>query len=141
MSERSDLESAEPLKPAARSFEILIVDDSSTNNLLFENILESSGYQVHIATNGHDALKYIEQHSPNLILLDIMMGGMDGYDVLRRIVENPKTRNIPVVMVSARKDPESMKLAMKLGARDYLTKPLGIDELIAKVDRFSHVTP
>jgi CheY-like chemotaxis protein len=112
---------------------ILIVDDSSTNNLLFENILETEGYKVLAASSGSEALHILQSKFPNLILLDVMMAGMDGFEVLKNIIGSEKLKQIPVVMVTAKKDSESMKKALELGAKDYLIKPIGIEELLSKV--------
>ena len=112
---------------------ILIVDDSSTNNLLFQHLLEDEGYTVLIADNGEDAIKMTDKDRPHLVLLDIMLPGVDGFQVLQELKENKKTKDIPVVMVTAKNDTWSMKKSMDLGAYDYVVKPIQIESFLEKV--------
>lgn len=112
---------------------ILIVDDSSTNNLLFQHLLEDEGYTVIIADNGEDAIKMADNDRPHLILLDIMLPGVDGFQVLQELKENKKTTDIPVVMVTAKNDTWSMKKSMELGAYDYVVKPIQIESFLEKI--------
>jgi two-component system, sensor histidine kinase and response regulator len=112
---------------------ILIVDDSSTNNLLFQHLLEEEGYTVIIADNGEDAIKMADNDRPHLILLDIMLPGVDGFQVLQKLKENEKTKDIPVVMVTAKNDTWSMKKSMDLGAYEYVVKPIQVESFLDKV--------
>jgi serine phosphatase RsbU (regulator of sigma subunit) len=102
---------------------ILIVDDEPFNVDYIEQELEESGYEILSATNGQEALEIIHTEAPDLVLLDIMMPVMDGFEVLSRLKENADTRDIPVIVISASTDLKSVVKGVKLGAEDYLPKP------------------
>ncbi len=113
---------------------IMLVDDSSTNNLLYESIFESEGYDVIVCDSGRTALKKLAQKErPNIILLDLMMPGVDGFDVLGKIKENPEIKDIPVIILTAKVDSESEAKAFELGAVDYIIKPIGIYEITEEI--------
>lgn len=112
---------------------ILIVDDSSTNNLLLESALKRHNVKIIAAVNGEDALTILNKKSIDLVLLDIMMPGLSGYDVLEKMLKMPKLASIPVIMVTARNKFEDGKRAKELGAVDYFEKPLKLDKLITRV--------
>ena len=118
-----------------KNIKILLVDDSSTNNLLYQNILEEEGYNVLIAENGKKAYDVIKKEKPHIVLLDIMMPDIDGFDILEKIVKNEEIGPISVIMVTAKKDTGSMKKALNIGAVDYLIKPVGIDELLGRIEK------
>ncbi|MGM0675967.1 MAG: diguanylate cyclase [Pseudomonadota bacterium] len=101
---------------------VLVVDDNRMNLQLLHNIL-SQRYQVSVAINGEQALKRAETLRPGLILLDIKMEGMDGYEVCRRLGEQETTRHIPVIFVTAKDQQEDERKGLELGAVDYITKP------------------
>lgn len=102
---------------------VMIVDDTESNiDILLETL--GDAYNVSVAMNGPSALKIVETRPPDLILLDIMMPEMDGYEVCRRLKANPKTRSIPVIFATAMSDIEDEAKGLELGAVDYLTKPL-----------------
>jgi serine phosphatase RsbU (regulator of sigma subunit) len=102
---------------------ILIVDDEPLNVSLLEQELDDIGYHTSAASSGPQALKLIEANAPDLVLLDIMMPGMDGFEVLSRIKAHDTWRHIPVVIISAIDDMPSIIRGIKLGAEDYLSKP------------------
>lgn len=112
---------------------ILIVDDERHNRQLLEALLTPEGFLLDTACNGEEALGLVAKRPPDLILLDIMMPGMDGYEVARRIKANPLTRSIPVVMVTAMDDRKAMLLGLSAGAEDFLTKPVDRAELSMRV--------
>lgn len=114
---------------------ILVVDDSTTNNLLFQHLLEEEGYRVLISETGKDALKRTVDDRPDLVLLDIMLPGFDGFQVLEYLKKDKITENIPVVMVTAKKDTWSMKKSLDLGAIDYVVKPIEINNFLNKISR------
>jgi len=115
------------------SARVLVVDDILPNVKLLEARLNSEYYDVLTATNGPEALEKAEQESPDIILLDIMMPGMDGFEVCKRIKENPATTHIPVVMVTALTDAEDRVRGLEAGADDFLSKPINDTALMARV--------
>ena len=118
---------------ADKTAKILVVDDTPQNVKLLADMLTVEGYAVVTAENGTQALDKVEADSPDLVLLDIMMPGMDGYEVCRKIRENPDTEILPVVMVTAL-DPSTERVkGIEAGADDFLGKPINIDELLARV--------
>jgi PAS domain S-box-containing protein len=116
--------------PSAR---ILIVDDERLNRQLLEVILGTEGFQLSTAVNGEEALAMVAQQPPDLILLDVLMPVMDGYQVAARIKGNPATRCIPVIMISDLEDRNARMLALTAGAEDFLTKPVDRAELCLRV--------
>ena len=117
---------------------ILLVDDNPTNlQLLFET-LDGRGYKLLIAKDGKSALSIAGKAQPNLILLDIMMPEIDGYEVCRQLKANPATAEIPVIFLSALTETKDKVQGLDLGAVDYVTKPFQPDEVIARVN--THLT-
>ena len=112
---------------------ILIVDDDRHNRLLLEVMLAPDGYSIVSAPTGEEALAMVAQQPPDLILLDVMMPGMDGYQVVARIKSNPATKHIPVIMLSALDDRNSRTHGLSAGAEDFLTKPVNRVELCTRV--------
>ncbi|HRQ61239.1 MAG TPA: response regulator, partial [Alphaproteobacteria bacterium] len=106
------------------SARILVVDDILPNVKLLEAKLSSEYYEVVTATNGLDALAKIESENPDIVLLDVMMPGMDGFEVCTRIKQNPKVAHIPVVMVTALTDTQDKVRGLEAGADDFLSKPI-----------------
>jgi sigma-B regulation protein RsbU (phosphoserine phosphatase) len=112
---------------------ILIVDDNPVNLMLLKATLVKAGYHILMVNNGPEARTMAAKCRPDLILLDIMMPGEDGFEVIRRLRENPKTVAIPIIFLSALDDPESKMEGFKLGAVDYITKPFYAPEVLARV--------
>jgi sigma-B regulation protein RsbU (phosphoserine phosphatase) len=117
---------------------ILLVDDNPTNLQVLFQTLEGVGCKLLIAKNGEMALSIAGKALPDLILLDIMMPDIDGYEVCRQLKTNPKTSDIPVIFLSALGDTEDKVKGLQLGAVDYITKPFQPDEVIARVN--THLT-
>ena len=117
---------------------ILIVDDERPNRQLLEVMLKPEGFHLLTATNGEEALAAVAQHPPDLILLDVMMPGMNGYQVAAKIKANPDTRNIPVIMLTALDDRNSRMHGLNVGAEDFLTKPVDRVELCTRVRNLLH---
>ena len=117
---------------------ILIIDDSITNNIMIKTLLQRYEYRVLTAFSGKEALVILESEIPDVILLDIMMPQMSGYQVLENIMADPCTQNIPVIIVSAKKDIQAIDKAMKLGAFDYITKPVTRNAFLEKVELAIH---
>ena len=121
------------MKNFVSEYTILIVDDVPTNVMLVQAILKKEGYSLLTAENGAKALQIAQDKHPNLILLDIMMPEMDGYEVLQRLKSNPDTNDIPVIIMSALNDMPSIVKGYQLGATEYVTKPFQRDELIKRI--------
>ena len=112
---------------------ILLVDDNPTNLQVLLQTLNGRGYKLLIAKNGESALRIAAKAKPALALLDIMMPGMDGYEVCQRLKENPETQNITVIFLSALDDTKDKVRGLKTGAVDFISKPFQAEEVIARV--------
>jgi CheY-like chemotaxis protein len=118
-----------------KMFSILIVDDVPKNIQVLANVLECrDDYEIEFATSGKEALEWVSSINFDLILLDIMMPGMDGYKVIRHLKNEKKTREIPVIFLTAKTDEESIVKGFENGAVDYVTKPFIPSELLARVN-------
>jgi two-component system, sensor histidine kinase and response regulator len=113
--------------------DILIVDDITANLKVLGGILKDEGYKVRPVLNGELALQVAQKEKPDLILLDIMMPGMDGYEVCTRIKSNPDLKDIPVIFISALNDTNDLVKAFQSGGVDYITKPFQAAEVLARV--------
>jgi len=126
-----------PLKPQARltpkPATILIVDDSPVNLQVLMRTLDGTGHRILVATGGKPAIEIAERARPDLILLDVMMPGMDGFEVCRAIKANPATNHIVVIFLSALGEVADKVAGLEMGAADYITKPIQADEVIARV--------
>ena len=113
---------------------ILIVDDSPTETHVLTSMLEKNGFTVSSAASGEEGISKAKAEKPDLILMDVVMPGMNGFQAARQITTDPETSNIPVVIVST-KDQETDKMwGLRQGAKDYVTKPANEKELISKVN-------
>ncbi|QIZ72305.1 response regulator [Oxynema aestuarii] len=119
--------------PPARS-KILVVDDLPDNLRLLSELLVNRGYEVRMAPEGEIALANVIRFVPDLILLDIKMPGLSGYEVCARLKKNPKTRDIPIIFLSALNEVEDKVKAFKVGGEDYITKPFQAEEVIARIE-------
>ena len=113
---------------------ILVIDDSNTNVVLVEAILNSKGYHTTTAMSVKEALPIIDNTPPQLILLDLLMPQVSGYQFLEDLKKNDQTKDIPVIIVSAVTGKESRTKTKNLGAVDYIEKPIDITKLISKVE-------
>jgi signal transduction histidine kinase len=112
---------------------ILIVDDEASNRGLFQAQLQQDGYAIMAAANGEEALQQVDRRLPDLILLDAMMPGLNGFQVAERLKGEERTRHIPIIMITALDDQESRMQALSKGAEEFLTKPVRHSELLARV--------
>ena len=112
---------------------VLIVDDTPANLRLLSSILSDRGYLVRPAPNGALALRAIESSPPDLIILDVNMPDMNGYDIARQLKSQPETRDIPIIFVSALGEVEDKVRAFRAGGVDYITKPFQVEEVLARV--------
>lgn len=116
-----------------RKSNVLIVDDNTRNIQIVANLLQETGCFLSFAQDGPTALKQINENRYDLILLDIMMPGMDGYEVCRNIKSNERSKDIPVIFLTAKNDAENIAKAFETGGVDYITKPFNTKELKARV--------
>jgi len=122
--------------------EIMVVDDERDIRNLLRQVLEHAGYQVQTAGNGREALEMLEQTRPDLVLLDIMMPEVDGWEVCRNIKTRQKTKDIPVILITVRSQPLDKVVGTEVvGADDYITKPFDLDDLLARVARLVKEKP
>ena len=126
------------MKTDRRNGKILLVDDTPSAVGLVRTALENEGYVIFVATSGEKAIKRAELTVPDLILLDIMMPGMDGFETCIRLKALDKTRDVPVIFMSARTDTFDKVKGFNLGAVDYITKPIDTEELLSRVN--THLT-
>ena len=119
--------------------EILIVDDTPANLKLLSQILTVNGYNVRVAVNGAQALTSIDMAQPDLILLDIKMPGMNGFEVCQQLKANPKTQDIPVIFISALDDLQDKLDGFNAGGLDYISKPFQIEEVLARVNAHLYI--
>jgi len=115
------------------SKKILLVDDSNTILMMEKLILKKGPYELTMAGDGAEAVALAQAERPDLILMDVVMPKVDGFEACRRLRADPATKGIPVIMVTTRGEAENMELGFGAGANDYLTKPINGLELLAKV--------
>jgi two-component system, sensor histidine kinase and response regulator len=121
------------MKTGETSSNLLIVDDAPDNLRLLVDLLSRHSYQVRPVTSGEAALRAVRARCPDLVLLDVTMLGMDGYEVCRRLKVNPRTRDVPVIFLSAVEDTAGKIAAFRAGGVDYVTKPFQPEEVLARV--------
>ena len=114
-------------------FNILIVDDMPLNLSVVVDYLEEFGFGIRIARSGESALQRIQYDQPDLVLLDVLMSGIDGFETCRRLKADPKTRDIPIIFMTALASPEDKVRGFEVGAVDYVTKPLSHEEVLARI--------
>ena len=114
---------------------VLIIDESPTEVHVFKSILERNGIEVSVATNGEEGIERAIELEPDLILMDVVMPGKNGFQATRDLSRNPKTSSIPVIIITT-KDQETDKIwGMRQGARDYIVKPANEKDLIERIHR------
>ena len=114
---------------------VLIVDDEANIVISLEFLMEQAGYTVAVARNGDEALEQIEQFRPDLILLDVMLPGVNGFDILQRVRQQPERRNMAIIMLTAKGREVEVTKGLALGADAYITKPFSTRDLLAEVRR------
>ncbi len=115
------------------AFNVLAVDDIPLNLMLVQKMLGRFNFEMRTATGGQQALDAVEEKKPDLILLDLMMPGIDGFEVLRRLRENPETADIQVVILSALNSNEDVVKGFNAGANDFIMKPIIMEKLLTCV--------
>jgi len=114
---------------------ILVVDDDQINIMVAERILETHSYKVSTAYSGEETLEFLKETTPDLILMDLHMPGMDGFEIVRRIKENEKASKIPIIFLTADNDRQTEVQCFKEGAADFITKPFEVDIMIQRIGR------
>ena len=114
---------------------ILVVDDDPNSLDIVRTFLESRGYTVYTAVDGKEALARLDEFHPALMLLDVMMPGMDGWEVARVVKNHPNFKEVRVIMLTARSDFTDKHQGLRAGADDYIVKPIRLDELERRVER------
>lgn len=112
---------------------ILIVDDSPTERYFLTDILVKNGFSVSTAENGEDALLKIKADKPQLILMDVVMPGQNGFQVTRAISRDPQTQDVPIIICTSKGQETDRIWGMRQGAKDYIVKPVDPQELLAKI--------
>jgi CheY-like chemotaxis protein len=115
---------------------VLVVDDNKDTISILTSILKIAGCSVITAQDGVEAIKQIQRENPSLVLLDIMMPKMDGFEVCQAVKSNPSLNHIPIIMVSAKTDEASKYRALRMGAADFINKPIRPSEILRKVQNF-----
>jgi twitching motility two-component system response regulator PilH len=115
---------------------ILLVDDSKTELHYLSDLLGKRGYAVRTAENADEAMRRLGEETPDLILMDVVMPGQNGFQLTRTITRDPRFSNVPVIMCTSKNQETDKVWGMRQGARDYIVKPVNADELIAKIHAF-----
>ncbi len=113
---------------------VLIVDDSPTETHVLKGMLEKHGYQVSVAENGEDGIKLAQSETPDVILMDIVMPGVNGFQATRKLSKDPATAAIPIIIISTKDQDTDRIWGMRQGAKDYISKPVTEDELLQKIN-------
>ena len=115
---------------------ILLVDDSKTELHYLSHLLGKRGYAVRCAENGEEAMRRLGEEKPDLILMDVVMPGQNGFQLTRSITRDPRFADVPVIMCTSKNQETDKVWGMRQGARDYIVKPVNADELVAKIQAF-----
>ncbi len=116
--------------------DILLVDDSKTELHYVSGLLSIQGYSVRTAQNGEEALRRLAEQIPDLILMDVVMPGQNGFQLTRTITRDPRYASVPVIMCTSKNQETDKVWGMRQGARDYIVKPVDAEELAAKIRAF-----
>lgn len=115
---------------------ILLVDDSKTELRFLSELLTKKGYSVRTAENADEAMRRLAEEKPDLILMDVVMPGQNGFQLTRSLTRDPNYADVPVIMCTSKNQETDKVWGMRQGARDYIVKPVDADELIAKIRAF-----
>ena len=135
---RAILEEARSTQPGRKGAtmgikRILVVDDSATERHMLKDLLTKAGYDVFSSENGEDAIVKARQMKPDLILMDVVMPGLNGFQATRAISRDPETRTIPVIMCTSKSQETDKIWGLRQGAKDYVVKPIDREALLAKI--------
>jgi len=113
--------------------DVLVVDDSKTELMVLSDLLGKNGYNVRTAENAEEAFRRLAEQKPDLILMDVVMPGQNGFQLTRAITRDPQYSDIPIVICTSKNQETDRVWGMRQGARDYVTKPVNAEELISKI--------
>ena len=113
---------------------ILVVDDSKTELMFLSDLLQKNGFAVKTAENAEDAMRRLEEDQPDLILMDVVMPGQNGFQLTRAIARDPQYAAIPIILCTSKNQETDRVWGMRQGARDYIVKPVNREELLAKIN-------
>lgn len=113
---------------------VLVVDDSKTELMVLSDLLQKNGFVVRTAENADEAMRRLEEEQPDLILMDVVMPGQNGFQLTRGIARNPQYANIPIILCTSKNQETDRVWGMRQGARDYIVKPVNAAELMAKIN-------
>ncbi|HET9045732.1 MAG TPA: response regulator [Casimicrobiaceae bacterium] len=116
---------------------ILIVDDSPTERHVLNDLLTKAGFEVVASDSGEDAIHKSKQAKPDLILMDVVMPGLNGFQATRAISRDPETKSIPIILCTSKSQETDKIWGLRQGARDYIVKPVNRDELLSKIKSIS----
>ena len=114
---------------------ILIVEDNEMNRDMLQRRLERKGYEIRCAVDGPQGIRMADEHLPDLILMDVALGEMDGWEATTQILANPRTRNIPVIALTAHALDSDRRKSAEVGCVDFETKPISLPDLIEKIEK------
>lgn len=112
---------------------VLVVDDSKTELLYMTNLLQKNGFAVKTAENAEEAFRRLAEEKPDLILMDVVMPGQNGFQLTRAISRDPLYSDVPIIMCTSKNQETDRVWGLRQGARDYVTKPIEVSELLAKI--------
>ena len=115
---------------------VLVVDDSKTELFYMSDWLGKNGFAVRTAENGEEAMRRLGEEKPDLILMDVVMPGLNGFQLTRAITRDPRYSDVPLIMCTSKNQETDKVWGMRQGARDYIVKPVNADELVAKIRAF-----
>jgi twitching motility two-component system response regulator PilH len=115
---------------------ILLVDDSKTELHVLSELLTKKGFQVRTAENGEEAMRRLQEERPDLILMDVVMPGQNGFQLTRAITRDPAFANVPVIICTSKNQETDRVWGLRQGARDYVVKPVNPEELLSKIKAF-----
>ena len=112
---------------------VLVVDDSKTELIFLTDLLQKNGFSVKTAENAEDAMRRLEEEQPDLILMDVVMPGQNGFQLTRAIARNPQYASVPIIMCTSKNQETDRVWGMRQGARDYIVKPVNATDLMSKI--------